>query len=233
MSDGVVTEQNPENFFTLITPTHRMGNAGTFWCIERAHLAGVPFIWIPHPGDALIGRARSIEASRVLDGSYPSPYAIFLDSDIVFEPEDLMKLWEHLKAGKQLIGGCYVVRSGEQMAHYGKGENGAITVDGTVQEIDYLSTGFMGFTRGLLRKMVDELELPLCHEETKTIRCWPFFDNGAYYYEKNKHWIYESEDWSFCRRGGRGGREAPVCRRRERGWVILSAGAPGWRGAPA
>lgn len=198
---------SPEDYFTLLTPTHRMANASTFWCIERAHAMGVPFLWVPHPGDALIGRARSIEATRVLEGQYPSPYAIFLDSDIVFEPGDLLRLFGHLKAGKELVGGNYVVRSGAQLAHHGKHPNGGVLLDGSLQEVDYLSTGFMGFTRGLLRRMVDELKLPLCHPEDKHFRCYPFFENGAHWYEAREQWIYRSEDWDFCDKARRIGVE--------------------------
>lgn len=189
--------------FVVMTPMHREITSITAWCIEKAHSVGIPFMWMPHPGDALIGRARSIMATWALEKS-PSPYTIMLDSDIVFEPGDLAKLWEHLKSGKyELIGGVYTVRHAQQLAHYGI--DGVVKLDGQVQEIKYLSTGFMGFTRGLLQKMVDELELPLCHKEFEPFRCYPFFESAAWYFEEEKKWIYRSEDWDFCDKASRVG----------------------------
>jgi hypothetical protein len=188
-----------EDVFLLATPMHRQMNAGTAWCIEKAHQSGLSFLWKPHPGDALIGRARSIQATWFLE-HVPYPYMIFLDSDIIFEPESLKKLHDDLKAGYDLVGGVYTVRYAQQLAHTNK--NGII-LDGSIKEIDYLSTGFMGISKKLLQSIVDKLKLPLCHANFPHFRCYPFFESTAVQY--NGEWIYESEDWDFCRKAKQAG----------------------------
>ncbi len=181
--------------FVVVTPAWRGIEANTAMCIERAHHKQLPFIWFPQVGDALIGRARSIAATRFME-KFDSEYLIMLDSDIVFEPEQLDRLYQDMKNGHQLVGGIYTVRGGQFLAHHGV--DGHLLVDGTIREVQYLSTGFMGITKTLLQKIVDELHLPLCHPDTPTFRCYPFFENTAVEY--NGKWIYESEDWDFCRK---------------------------------
>ena len=181
-----------------MTPFHRQMEGITSWCIERAHNEGVPFIWVPHPGDALIGRARSIMATQFLT-RFPCEYMIFLDSDIEFEPKDLMRLYfDMVDKGHELIGGVYTVRSADQLAHFGIG--GRTILDNQIHEVAYLSTGFMGIAKSLLKRMVEELKLPLCHpkEEHINFQCYPFFESGASFFEGANEWIYRSEDWDFC-----------------------------------
>jgi len=197
---GTNPEQNKESYsqpdmVVVMTPMHRTLEAVTAFCIEKAHAVGLPFVWSPHPGDALIGRARSIQATWFLE-KFPYDHAIFLDSDIVFEPENLAKLILNLKEGHDLIGGVYVVRHAQQLAHYNTG--GKTIIDGSIKPITYLSTGFMGFSKKLLQKMVDELDMPILHEKFTPFRCYPFFESGRWWHEEDKQWIYVSEDWDFC-----------------------------------
>jgi hypothetical protein len=191
----------PEGF-ALVTPMHREMTARTAWCIEAAHQTQLPFVWYPHPGDALIGRARSIIATHFLE-KMPYDYLIMLDSDIVFTPNDLAKLYKDLVDGYELIGGVYTVRHAEQLAHYGI--KGKIFLDNTICEVSYLSTGFMGISKALLQKMVDELKLPICHPQATMFRCYPFFENTAWFFEETQEWIYRSEDWDFCDKAARVG----------------------------
>jgi hypothetical protein len=184
-------------WFGLLMPMHRMANANTFACVQQAVDAGVRLKFLPHVGDALIGRARAVMATNFLL-NVPTEYAIFVDSDIMFQPEHLQRIFDKLQAGYDLIGGLYTVRYGKQPASYGTGPHGNFRLDGTVQEMRYLSTGFMGIRKRLLQKMVDELELPLCHPRLEKFKMYPFFESYPFYDEANKEWIYLSEDWGFC-----------------------------------
>ena len=180
--------------FLLITVCHRQVEAETIWSVEKLHqMCSHDFTWVISSGDALIGRGRSRNATFfILEGK--TPYLIFLDSDIMFQPEDIERLYSSLKAGYDLIGGVYSVKSGHQLAHYGL--EGRIALDGTIKEVKYLSTGFMGISRVLLERMVRELDLPMCHENEPRFRCYPFFENSRY--KDSQGWIYISEDWDFC-----------------------------------
>ncbi len=189
----------------VIIPMHRECTGITMWSVEKAHMVGVPFIALPQPGDALIGRARSILATWVLEYS-PYPYAIFLDSDIVFEPKDLAKLIHDLKQGYDLIGGVYTVRHAKQVAHWGY--NGKLLIDGSIKEVEFLSTGFTGFSKKMLKSIVDELKLPVCHPNNPFMRCYPFFENNAY--DLHGEMVYLSEDWDFCVKARKAGYKAYV-----------------------
>lgn len=184
--------------FVLITPAWRELQAETMQSIWRAAAMGIPFGWQAQVGDALIGRARSIACTRFLL-DIPTEYMVFVDSDIVFEPDDLAKLFFDMRdGGYGLIGGIYTVRLGKFLAHYPKG--GVLPVDGAIREVQYLSTGFMGIQKTVLKKMVEGLELPLCHPHSSMFKCYPFFENTAQWLDEKKEWIYESEDWDFCRK---------------------------------
>jgi hypothetical protein len=184
--------------FVLITPAWRELQAETMYAIWQAAAAGIPFGWQPQVGDALIGRARSIACTRFLL-DIPTEYMIFVDSDIVFKPQDLADLFFDMRdKGYELIGGMYTVRLGRFLAHYPK--DGKLPVDGAIREVQYLSTGFMGIQKSLLRKMVEGLQLPLCHPKSDMFKCYPFFENTAQWFEQDQQWIYESEDWDFCRK---------------------------------
>lgn len=179
--------------FVLLTICHREVTGQTAWSVEKAHSKGtMNFLWVISPGDALVGRARSINASYFLE-SEMAPFLIFLDSDIVFEPEELERLYSDLKAGYDFIGGVYPVRGESQLAHYGLGDG--VTIDGKIIEVQFLSCGFTGISKRLLERLVKELPLPILNEHDWA-RCYPFFETGRYIEEPYQ--IYISEDWDFC-----------------------------------
>jgi len=193
--------------FCLMTPLYSGVDGVTCWSVERAHqelpALGVSFIWFPGTegrGDALIARSRSIALTAFLEYG-PSDYIIFLDSDIVFDPWHLKRLNDHQKAGYDLVGGVYPVRSGVQIASYwwnGKAPEGPPGL----YEIQFLSTGFMGISKRLVQRMVDELKLPLLHGNDPQMRSYPFFEDHSGYIEEpdelgSQH-IWISEDWDFC-----------------------------------
>ena len=176
------------------TVAHRNVEAETCWSFSKLYtLSRINFVWVVQAGDALIGRGRSVAIHQFL--KMGAPYLLFVDSDIIFEPEDAEKIYWHLKSGYDLIGGTYAVRGGTQLAHYGLDE-GRITMDGKVHEVDYLSTGFMGISKKLMEKMINEIPLPLVSKGLAS-ECYPFFESGRYDHPKAGP-IYISEDWDFC-----------------------------------
>ena len=141
-------------------------------------------------------RTRNIAATRFLERNQ-APYLIYIDRDIVFKPEDVGKLLDSLKNGYDLIAGCYVIKSAMFLTSSGHGEkDGEIVLNGTIREVRYLATGFMGVTRNLLEKIKVGLGLPLMHEGDET-KAYPFFEEK--YYKDPEHgdmWL--SEDYDFC-----------------------------------
>ena len=194
--------------FIVMTPIYQGIDGHTCWSIEKAHQAGLKFLWVPGTegkGDALICRSRSIAATSFMEHG-KCDYLIFLDSDIVFEPIQLKKLYEDMKSGYDIIGGMYPTRSGTDNASYFWGGIAPKTMG--IQEIQFLSTGFMGITKYALQKIVKEYRypdgtaLPLLHAGTEGHRSYPFFEarwkyNSIPDADGTTH-MWLSEDWDFC-----------------------------------
>jgi hypothetical protein len=201
--------------FLLFTCTHSLISAETAHAVEALHhTSDFKFNWGMVMYDALIGRSRSVACTEFLD-KHESEYMIFLDDDIVFHTSDIAKILEELVKGKDVIGGLYATGGGMRLAH--RGFNSQMVIDGNPQEIEYLSTGFMGISRNILLKMVNELKLPyikttrsangelshlmtlekfpLLHQNTAEGAFYPFFESGARPYSLGG--IYISEDWDF------------------------------------
>ena len=143
--------------------------------------------WITR--DALIGRSRSRAASNFL-WCDDSPFMIFVDGDIMFQPSDIEKIYQAMQAGYEIVGGVYSVGDGTFVPAQ---SYKPLPFDGKIHEMKYVSTGFLGISRNALKKVRDDLKLPLLHKG-EWCECWPFFESGGLPQEK----IYISEDWDFC-----------------------------------
>ncbi len=192
--------------FCLVTPVYSGVSGVTCHCVENAHhilpQQGITFQWyigaMGH-GDALISRGRSTQATQFMEGG-PSDYMIFLDSDIIFTPKDLRMLSEDLREGYDLVAGAYPTRSGTQLASHwwdGKCPVGELGV----YEAQYISTGFMGISKKLLKRMVEELKLPALHPNDAG-RSFPFFESRRGWVDTPDDYgaqhVWLSEDWDFC-----------------------------------
>lgn len=161
--------------------------------VEKAHEElELNFKLLIRSQDALIGRSRSIVASSFLRAN-ESDILLFVDGDILFEPSDVTKLYEAVKAGHDIIGGGYLLSSGRGFAL--RPWEGIATPDGQIQEVEYISTGFLAITRAALIQIRDKLGLPTLHEGLG-IECCPYFESGVDL--SGRHHFYMSEDWDFC-----------------------------------
>lgn len=193
-----MSETDKKYSFMLAICSHRGTQAEAAQSIELLHgMVGNMFLTRYYNGDAWIDRLRCVAATEFLKNEVLGDYMIFIDDDIVFMPEHVMFIFEDMAdKGYDLIGGLYPTRSGTQLASYGLGDFGGVQIDGEIQEIKWLATGFMGISRKLLQKMVDELELPLLHKD-QWCECYPFFVFHTHQTEKGNTMLL-SEDWDFC-----------------------------------
>jgi hypothetical protein len=148
---------------------------------------GIDYVWEPFVGDSLAPRFYSVIATRFLKET-DAPYLLILDSDIVFQPSDVLMILEALRSGKQVVGGFYPVANGE---HFASHIGGSYNVDGGLVEAKYLANGFKGISRSILQRLVDELELPLLMQGSD-FEMYPFFMSD------NVKDLFLSEDWYFC-----------------------------------
>ena len=169
--------------------------ARTIECIELSRWKlmrdDILFYWHTPYGDGK-ARQRSVAASRFLTASEAN-YLVFIDSDILFTPDNLARMFGDLKAGYDLIGGIFAVRGGTQPSSHGYDHK--YHLDGQIHEFEYIATGFMGVSRKLLEKMRDEIPLPLLHPDD--LKFWPFFEERMMP-EREGEGIFLSEDYDFC-----------------------------------
>lgn len=200
--------------FVLITPIYHGVDGVTCWCVEKAHQAGLNnFLWIvgsAGKGDALICRERSVAATAFMEFG-ESNYMIFLDSDIVFSPQQLYQLHQDQKEGYDIVGGMYPYRNGQDWSTYFF--NGESPNELGVHEVQYLATGFMGISKFALQKITKEykygdIPMPILHPNTPDARSYPFFEAKWWHMDKvdadhkdleGKGFdIWLSEDYDFC-----------------------------------
>lgn len=168
-----------------------IGTVGSMMGLFKAHYK---FGWdIEGCGSA--ARTRNIIAYKFLKANQ-APFLIFIDRDMVFTSKDIEKLLGSLKNGYDLIAGCYAIHNTMWLTSSGEGGEPEPTLDGTIKEVKYLGTGFMGITRTLLERMIVGLDLPLMHkgDETET---YPFFEE-KWFKDPDCGDMWLSEDYDFC-----------------------------------
>tara|TARA_R110000824_G_scaffold30868_7_gene101025 strand:+ start:13 stop:1422 length:1410 start_codon:yes stop_codon:yes gene_type:complete len=155
-------------------------------------------------GDALISRARSIQATQFLMNPEYGDIMVFVDSDIVFSPEDVINLVKRVDDEHPIVGGMYMKREDTAPSPAIRlGDIESLDIGEAGQdliEIVYASTGFVAFHRKVLEKMTDIL--PMCVTGMSQ-QMWPFFDAAPFDHgyetpERGFGIEYLSEDWAFC-----------------------------------
>jgi hypothetical protein len=152
--------------------------------------------------ESLVSRARNAAVAHFLEDK-ENTHLLFIDSDIMFEPEDVLKL---LKSGKEVIAGIYPKKyiTWERLKNNPEAERVDFPVGGNVKmtednflEMDYLPTGFLLISRTAIEKIIKQ------HPELKYRNDIDgYMSAGDNFYDLFKvgirNGIYESEDWGFC-----------------------------------
>ncbi len=178
-----------ENDFEIVTNSESDISVATLMGVMDLKARNYNFAWRVKGGGGY-ARTRNVLAYDFLKEK-KAPYMIILDRDIKFTRWDIDKLLEDMKEGYHLIGGCYPIKDGTRLATCGY-----VNVDGGINEVEWLATGFGAISRELLEKMVDELKLPLL-QEGEWSESYPFFEDHAAK-DKNGRWMFLSEDYAFC-----------------------------------
>ena len=170
----------------IVTPCPGSVSQHTAASMEKLRKSGlIEYEWFLPYCEGILGRSRSVSAYRFLK-NHTAPAMIFLDSDIVFEPEDIVKIVEALDEDHPVVGGLYPVWGGGFMTSRAMKP---LIIDGSVREAQYIATGFMGITRSILEKVGKDMPLLQPGGE---LECYPFFE------ALSKPPLYISEDWDFC-----------------------------------
>jgi hypothetical protein len=145
-------------------------------------------------GQSAIDVARNDMCSEALHDGFES--ILFIDSDIGFNVRDALKLFarpEPVVSGVYAKKGC---RSLASVFHSGVDEVG-FGPGGGLYPLHYAATGFLRIRSEILRRMIAELELPVCN--TRWNRgFWPFFMPMIVADGDHRHYL--GEDWAFSHR---------------------------------
>ena len=139
-----------------------------------------------------VNRARNSCAAKFLSGD--CTHLMFVDADIQFNPQDIVKLVNH---DKDIVGGIYPQKTLPPKMVVNTLNNSE--QQGDLIEVGTLGTGFMLIKRSVFEKMIEEGATPY----VDAIGLSP--EENANQYDFFQCTIdskrrYLTEDWSFCRR---------------------------------
>ena len=192
---------------------------------------GVEYVLVTLINESLITRARNDIVSQFLnfkDERGHLDYLMFIDADIQFEPDSILRLIAH---NKDIVAGAYpmkvinyntiaqVVGTPEEMALMSteyvvnikfsseeKRKNMQVEIEGGVIEVHDAGTGFMLIKRQALLDMIEK------YPETRYTRDMKNIDESGKLIQTNEYQYalfdtsidednrYLSEDYTFCRR---------------------------------
>jgi len=152
--------------------------------------------------ESLVSRARNAAVAHFLEDK-ENTHILFIDSDIIFEPEDVFKL---IKANKEVVAGIYPKKYivWDRLKKYPESERVDFPIGGQIKmtednflEMDYLPTGFLLISRTAINKIIKQYpELKYKNDIDG------YMSAGDNFYDLFKvgirNGIYESEDWGFC-----------------------------------
>jgi len=92
-------------------------------------------------------------------------YMIMIDRDMVYTPDDIVRLMGHMRAGYDIVSGIYSLRNGIVLTGVPI-EGDSFPIDGRVQEFKYVTSGFTGYSRKFLEALIKEYDLKPVMEGT-------------------------------------------------------------------
>lgn len=189
-------------FIPLICYNH---SANTEWMMSVMKLLSflkdnqIPATFYPIFFESLVSRARNAAVAHFMQDE-ESTHLLFIDSDIIFEPEDVVHL---LKANKEVVGGMYPKKY-IKWDHIRKNPTAervdfpvgtcSINDEGFI-ETRYAPTGFLLIAKTVIEKLIQK------HPELEYRNDIDGYGYGNHFYNffnaGIKNGIYESEDWGF------------------------------------
>jgi hypothetical protein len=145
------------------------------------------------PGFSAIDKARSVLATRALAAGFDA--LMWIDADIVFEPEDVVRLHA---SGEPLVAGLYAKKGQRELAAHLLPDTRSIQFGphGGLFEARYVGAGFLYTRQEVYRRM--EAALPRCDLRFGGGGFVPYF-LPAVIEDRGGAW-YLAEDYAFCER---------------------------------
>jgi len=171
-------------------------NGGIVWDVDTKlrELENKGFEVWRTPGYSAIDQCR---CRMAYDATYRRDFKkiIWVDGDVNFEIEDLIKL---NNSDKEIIAGVYPFKGHPEMTFDPISDDQEIIfgTGGGIYKVNCVATGFLKIDTSVLKDMVEKLDLPLCNTS---------FDCPSYPWFRPNIWkegdnvYYLGEDFSFCK----------------------------------
>jgi hypothetical protein len=156
-----------------------------------------------HEGDAQIDRARSIVATEFLENKDKFDVLLFIDDDLVWNPDAIKQVVMDSLENKTVVCGAYRIKNIKEhrlAIHYLNNDPIAIGPDSPgLIEVKYAGAGFMSIPRTVIEavaKTLPKVDSGAGVKKDGTPNCLfypmfqPFYPEGTYL----------SEDYAFCHR---------------------------------
>ena len=144
--------------------------------------------------ESLIQRARNNSVTTFLDTEYDR--FLFIDSDIEFEPEDVLKLWN---ADKDIVCGAYSMK--REDCPTSAWVDGSLVdlekLDG-LTKIDFCGTGFVMYKRKVFEEMKSHYPERIHSEGKPGENVLSHRVSFAYFDPRVEDGVYYSEDYAQC-----------------------------------
>ena len=144
--------------------------------------------------ESLIPRARNNLAGKFLHNTNAT-HLMFIDSDIRFNPTDIIKL---LTADKDICCGAYPVKQMPPQLVINDLTNGEL--EGDLVEVNTAGTGFMLIKRDVFNKMIDNFPKTKYSDNVGLGAQYNPYLYALFDTDISEEGYYLSEDWTFCLR---------------------------------
>ena len=159
--------------------------------------AGIEHQMVSEIGNPYISQARNVMLRKALDAK--ADKIVFLDHDISFDPEDLLKL---VTTEGDVVSGTYRFKQAEEKymgTLYGTAEDTPIVRKDGCINAEWVPAGFLMVTEGAVHRFIEAYP-HLCYGKRYAPHI-DLFNHGAH------NWVWYGEDYSFSRnwndRGGK------------------------------
>lgn len=186
-------------------------SAGRVYDVDFAHclyrlLAYRNLTYLPRTNDALIERSRSWIATYFWERT-DCDVLVTLDTDIVFQREDVLTIAQQAVEMQAIVGGVYVTRNRERCiptSFFPADQPIEFSGDPTPQPVRWVASGFKATPRAVFTRLATWPDLPVCHPHEPTLRLIPFYLPLIVNDEAGQP-IFLSEDWAIDERARRAG----------------------------
>jgi hypothetical protein len=178
--------------FIVHVPVARFVELDTDHCLRGLEAIGIRVD--RSKGSSAIDLARNIRASEAVREGFEA--LLFIDSDMMFNPEDAVRL---LLRPEPVVAGIYAAKklgNGQLNVHFPEGitkiKMGAWATE--PYPVVNVGAGFLRIRTDFLRRMAAELKLPYCRMADRY--GWPFFQPVVV--QEGGETRYLCEDYAFC-----------------------------------